>query len=118
MTLCRCRASLLSILLVAGCGPSQEMTDGGMMTPPDFAGGPTIIPGFRDHVLIGGTIVTPDQVITGHVLIEADRITCVGDCVNEPGAAQATVIETHGIIAPGLIDTHNHILFDVFDNDD
>ena len=27
-------------------------------------------------------------------------------------------IDTQGIIAPGLIDTHNHILFDIFDDDD
>ena len=30
----------------------------------------------------------------------------------------ATVIDTHGVIAPGIIDTHNHILFDIFDDDD
>jgi len=30
----------------------------------------------------------------------------------------ATIIETHGVIAPGLIDTHNHILFDIFDDSD
>ncbi|MGH7327625.1 MAG: amidohydrolase family protein, partial [Polyangiaceae bacterium] len=29
-----------------------------------------------------------------------------------------TVIDTKGIISPGLIDTHNHILFDIFDDDD
>jgi cytosine/adenosine deaminase-related metal-dependent hydrolase len=112
-----CRSLVLLVALVGGCGPSQQTTDGGG-PPPDLGGGPGIIPGFRDHILLGGTILTPDQVITGHVLIEADRITCVGDCAGEPGAVGATVIETHGIITPGLIDTHNHILFDVFDNDD
>ncbi|RYE74381.1 MAG: hypothetical protein EOO74_11630, partial [Myxococcales bacterium] len=40
-------------------------------------------------------------------------------CVSiRPGASGATVIETNGIISPGLIDTHNHILYDIFDNDD
>jgi cytosine/adenosine deaminase-related metal-dependent hydrolase len=117
MLLCLSRTSVILVVLAGACGPSQQMTDGGV-TPPDLSGGPGIIGGFRDHILIGGTIVTPDQVITGYVLVEADRITCVGDCANEPGAANATVIETHGIIAPGMIDTHNHILFDVFDNDD
>src|SRR5277367_2133238 len=34
------------------------------------------------------------------------------------GAAGATLIDTQGIIAPGTIDTHNHILFDIFDNSD
>ena len=30
----------------------------------------------------------------------------------------ATVVHTNGVIAPGLIDTHNHILFDIFDETD
>ncbi|MFI5290613.1 MAG: amidohydrolase family protein, partial [Polyangia bacterium] len=71
-----------------------------------------------DHLLLLGTILTPDQVISGEVLVEGATITCVGDCDAMPGAVGATVIDTHGIIAPGMIDTHNHILFDVFDNDD
>jgi 5-methylthioadenosine/S-adenosylhomocysteine deaminase len=32
--------------------------------------------------------------------------------------AGASVIDTKGIILPGLIDTHNHILFDIFDETD
>ena len=35
-----------------------------------------------------------------------------------PGRRGATIIDTKGVIAPGLIDTHNHILFDIFDDDD
>jgi hypothetical protein len=30
----------------------------------------------------------------------------------------AQIVETNGIIFPGLIDTHNHILFDIFDESD
>ncbi|MFO0567461.1 MAG: hypothetical protein U0263_17520 [Polyangiaceae bacterium] len=33
-------------------------------------------------------------------------------------ASGPTIVETHGIILPGLIDTHNHILFDIFDESD
>lgn len=90
--------------------------DGGMANPD---GGVT--PGAPDHFLLIGTIVTPDQVIDGQLLVEGQTITCVaaGDaCSMQPGAAGATVLDTHGIIAPGMIDTHNHILFDVFDEDD
>ncbi len=39
-------------------------------------------------------------------------------CSAASGAAGATIIDTKGIISPGLIDTHNHILFDIFDGDD
>ena len=78
-------------------------------------------PSSSGNLLLKGTILTPDQVIDGEVLVEGDKITCVaaGDqCASDPGAVGATVVDTHGIIAPGLIDTHNHILFDVFDEDD
>ncbi|CAN5763427.1 hypothetical protein BH09MYX1_BH09MYX1_14870 [soil metagenome] len=81
----------------------------------------TIILGAKDTILLIGTIITPDDVIEGQVLVEGQMITCVAEgtaCSEKPNAATATIIDTHGIIAPGLIDTHNHILFDIFDNDD
>jgi 5-methylthioadenosine/S-adenosylhomocysteine deaminase len=75
--------------------------------------------GVAGRVLLKGTVVTPDQVLQGEVLIEGDTITCVGvSCAGTSGATTAAVVDTHGIILPGLIDTHNHILFDIFDEND
>ena len=109
------------------CGPA----DGSPPPPSSDAGAdgdgavvddtPTITVGAKDRVLLLGTLVTPDEVIEGQVLVEGQLITCVApgtDCSSRPGATGATVVDTKGIIAPGLIDTHNHILFDVFDDDD
>lgn len=82
---------------------------------------PTIVVGAPDRILLHGTIVTPDVILDGDVLVEGNLITCVDTaaaCEAMPGAIGATLIDTKGIIAPGLIDTHNHILFDMFDNDD
>ena len=79
----------------------------------DTADASAIVP-----VMLQGTIVTPDTVIDGEVLVRGDTITCVGSCDGDPGAAGAIVVQTNGVIAPGLIDTHNHILFDIFDGDD
>jgi len=73
------------------------------------------------RTMLVGTIVTPDTVIDGEVLVEGDTIVCVAAgsaCDSDPSATGATVVQTNGVIAPGLIDTHNHILFDIFDNDD
>jgi hypothetical protein len=97
----------------------MAVADDGAVTPPD--GGPNMTPGLPDRFLLSGTILTPDQTIDGQVLVVGANITCVAPgtaCASDPGAAGATVIETHGIITPGLIDTHNHILFDIFDEDD
>jgi cytosine/adenosine deaminase-related metal-dependent hydrolase len=71
--------------------------------------------------LLTGTIVSPDTTYEGQVLVEGTTITCAEPgtaCAGKPGAVGAAVIDTQGIISPGLIDTHNHILFDIFDNDD
>ena len=69
----------------------------------------TIIAGAANRILLKGTVVTPDTVYVGQVLVEGDTIKCVKpgtDCENEPAASGATVI-----------DTHNHILFDIFNDD-
>jgi cytosine/adenosine deaminase-related metal-dependent hydrolase len=66
-----------------------------------------------------GTVVTPDTVFEGEVLVEGDTITCVDvTCRGQPGAAGASIVDTQGVVFPGLIDTHNHILFDIFDETD
>ncbi|TXD31641.1 amidohydrolase family protein [Lujinxingia vulgaris] len=61
--------------------------------------------------LLRGTVLTLDGPIDdGEVLIEGGAITCVADdCSGEPGAATVTVINTNGVISPGLIDAHNHL---------
>ena len=111
---------LLVLLLLAACrAPDAPVApvDGNLVGPPPDAS----IPTGTAHVLLTGTVVTPDTVIDGAVLVEGDTITCVDTvdaCSAMPGAAGATVLATGGVIAPGLIDTHNHILFDVFDGTD
>ena len=78
-----------------------------------------LVAGTPGKVLLKGCVVTPDVAFQGEVLIESDTITCVGpSCAASPGAATAQVVATHGVIAPGMIDAHNHILFDIFDEDD
>ncbi|MEO6576676.1 MAG: amidohydrolase family protein [Polyangiaceae bacterium] len=72
-------------------------------------------------ILLTGTIVTPDTVFDGQVLIVGANIACAAAgtaCASDPAAMNAKVIDTGGIIVPGMIDSHNHILFDIFDNDD
>lgn len=79
----------------------------------------SVVPGMAGRTLLRGTILATSGAFEGEVLVEGERITCVGpSCASSPGANGASVIETNGVISPGLIDTHNHILFDVFDDSD
>lgn len=70
-----------------------------------------------EPILLQGTIVTPDTTFAGQVLVQGDTLVCVKpgtECATHSVAKDATVVDTKGIIAPGLIDTHNHILYDIF----
>ncbi|MFT3773070.1 MAG: amidohydrolase family protein [Minicystis sp.] len=92
---------------------SSSGTGGGPACPPT---GPAEIltPGPGPKLLLRGMVVTSDQAFQGEVVITGDTITCVAASC---GAADI-VVDTHGSIFPGLIDTHNHILFDIFDETD
>lgn len=75
--------------------------------------------GDADKILLRGTIVTPEISFVGEVLVVGSTISCADlDCSADPNASLASVVETNGIVMPGMIDTHNHVLFDVFDETD
>ncbi|MEB2324750.1 MAG: amidohydrolase family protein, partial [Sorangiineae bacterium] len=102
----------------AGAGGSAGASGGAGTSSGEPA---TITPGAADRFLLIGRVVTPDTDYDGEVLVDGKMIACAepgSACESHPRASGATVIDTHGIILPGLIDTHNHILFDVFDDDD
>jgi len=64
--------------------------------------------------LLRGVVLTPTGVLDpGEVLVVGDTIRCVAeDCSGESGAGAAVVIETHSVVSPGLIDSHNHLPYD------
>jgi len=63
-------------------------------------------------VVIKGTLVIPDQVLDGELVIEGDTITCVAaSCTAPTGATRVTV--TNAYIFPGFIDAHNHVAYNV-----
>ena len=68
-------------------------------------------------VIVRGTVVTPGEAFEGEVRVLDDVIDCVAPA-DGCTVSGDTIVETGGVIAPGLIDTHNHILFDIFDGDD
>jgi cytosine/adenosine deaminase-related metal-dependent hydrolase len=65
-------------------------------------------------LLLTGVVLAPDGVLEpGDVLVADDgTIACVdADCSGAAGAGDATWIDTHGVISPGLVDAHNHIAY-------
>lgn len=63
--------------------------------------------------LLRGVVVSGDGVHDpGELLMVDEEIRCVGaTCTEHPEAAGVTVIDTFGVISPGLIDAHNHITY-------
>ncbi|MEO5623442.1 MAG: amidohydrolase family protein [Dokdonella sp.] len=87
--------------------------------PPCPGAPPGVTAGSSSGLLLRGTVVTPTVAFFGEVLVIGDTITCAAvSCAGQTGANTATIVETHGLIFPGLIDTHNYALFDVFDEND
>lgn len=105
-------------------GPDADVTppDQGMM--PDMgkdqdmgAQGPypkeaTITPGAdANRLLLKGAVLMPERILDpGEVLIVDGKIACAQtSCRELPQAQGASIVETEGIISPGLIDAHNHL---------
>lgn len=92
-----------------GGGDAEPAADGG------FEGDPSH--GF----LILGTVLGPSGPFEGEVLVGPDGVVACAEpgaaCESDPKAA-GVARTSADVIAPGLIDTHNHILFDIFDDSD
>jgi cytosine/adenosine deaminase-related metal-dependent hydrolase len=74
---------------------------------------PLLAQSSADTLALRGTLIMPDGMVeNGTVLIRQGKIVAAGGKVKLP--ANATIIDTHGIIAPGLIDLHNHLTYNVF----
>jgi cytosine/adenosine deaminase-related metal-dependent hydrolase len=111
----------------AGGAMSSSGGTGGMGTTVGSGGFPgtagpdaeLIANGDPDKLLLRGTIITPDEKFAGELLIVGDTIACVDtSCATHPDVGSASVVQTNGVIMPGMIDTHNHILFGIFDETD
>ena len=80
---------------------------------------PTLTIGAADRFLLRGLMLTPGGPLVGELLVDGTTIKCVAaSCSAEPEAAGATIVTTSGIILPGLVDAHNHGLFNMFDEGD
>lgn len=126
--------AFFGLLAVAGCR-SDENYGGGVLpdaavdagvedaAPPDLSTPiippPVLTPGASDRLLLRGTLLMPDGPLLGELLIQGTTIACAAaSCSDLPAAQGATVISTSGVISPGLLDSHNHGLFNIFDEAD
>ncbi len=97
----------------ANADGDAALNDGGPLAPVLAKVG---VPG---KILLRGMVLTPDTAFAGEVLVEDDLITCVAaSCAASAGAATASIVETNGVILPGMIDAHNHVQFDIMDETD
>ena len=78
---------------------------------PDADTGPGLVGEGDDGFLLRGTVLTLEGVLDpGEVLVDGELIVCVDtDCSAEAEMGDFAVIETGGVISPGLVDAHNHL---------
>jgi 5-methylthioadenosine/S-adenosylhomocysteine deaminase len=72
----------------------------------------TIERGSQPTVLFRGTLVTPEGIVEGEMVIDGDAITCVAVSCSQPQGATILTI-THAFIFPGFVDAHNHTAYNV-----
>src|ERR1700753_1552893 len=78
-----------------------------------FSTGRLVAQSPTDGLALRGTLVTPGGIVEkGVVLIRQGKIVAAGAKVKIPG--NVTAMDVDGIIAPGLIDLHNHLTWNVF----
>ena len=82
------------------------------LTPPSWAATTVILGTDPSKTVISGTLVTPDEVFDGDLVIDGDRITCAAaSCPTPDGATRITI--TNAFIFPGFVDAHNHVAYNV-----
>jgi 5-methylthioadenosine/S-adenosylhomocysteine deaminase len=65
-----------------------------------------------ERFALHGDLITPEGIVAdGVVVVAGARIESVG---RMPAPAGVRVVETDGVICPGLIDLHNHLTWNVF----
>ena len=78
-----------------------------------FCSVPAVARAQQTPIALTGTLVTPQTVVEhGTVVIKDGRIIAMGAHVTLPAGTR--VVDTGGIIAPGLIDLHNHLTWNIF----
>lgn len=65
----------------------------------------------RAAYALGGTVLTPWGALDGYVLIKDESVVGLVSS-REAVPCGAKVIDTGGVIAPGLVDLHNHVAYD------
>ncbi len=107
------RALVLSVAL-AGCDAGLFYEDElahdveGAVT--SSTSGACVAPQVRATYALGGTVLLPWGEQPGYVLVRDERILGMVASRDEV-PPDATVVETDGVIAPGLIDLHNHVAY-------
>jgi 5-methylthioadenosine/S-adenosylhomocysteine deaminase len=83
-----------------------------LLTAPSWAATSVVVGTDPTKMVIKGTLVMPDQVLDGELVIEGDTITCVAaSCTAPTGATHITT--TNAYIFPGFVDAHNHVAYNV-----
>ena len=85
--------------------PDEMEVETDPVDPPEF------VTAGEDGVVLHGTVLTPDGILDpGEVVIHNDLITCVDtSCAEVTANGDYGIVETDGVISPGLVDAHNHL---------
>jgi 5-methylthioadenosine/S-adenosylhomocysteine deaminase len=99
--------------VLAELGPPPRPASGSRQGPPSTSAEPSAAPSAvpSEAVALRGAVVTPDAAWTdGYVVVESGAI----GAVQQAPPSGVRIVDTAGVILPGLIDLHGHPEFNVF----
>jgi len=109
---------VLSALVAAACGTNQAALTIDDPSPQGNAdqritsntGSSCAYGQLRATYALGGTVILPWGVMQGYVLVKDESIVGLVS-TRDAVPCGATVVETGGVISPGLVDLHNHVAY-------
>ncbi len=108
---------LPALLAAAACGTNQATIDDPSSSQDNAGqrvtsstGSSCAASAVRATYALGGTVILPWGVMQGYVLVKDESIVGLV-AARDAVPCGATVVETGGVIAPGLVDLHNHVAY-------
>lgn len=101
-------AALLALPLLAACSSDGSETSASDVSK-TYKPGCTALGG--PSYALHGTALLPEGPADAYVVVAAEKILAV-ETARESVPTGVPIIETNGVISPGLIDLHNHVAYD------
>jgi imidazolonepropionase-like amidohydrolase len=92
-------------------GDENAVQDGQGTDVQDVSSGTGCTQSKHEPYALGGTIITETGIMRGFVVVKDEKIAQIVDAKSKIDPSVTRIVDTQGVISPGLIDLHNHVAY-------